>query len=604
MTTRRLPLGEGERRPGRPHRPRDGRTAGVASAGRWLSLVVRSAVSLSVLLLPACSRDDQPAAGKKLIVLGFDGLDARLAQQMLDEGRLPNFAKLAQRGGFKPLRTSTPPQSPVAWSSIITGTNPGEHGIFDFIHREAETYRLYSSTTKTTEGSWQVPFGKWRMPIFSGRVVNLRHGEPFWVYLTKAGVPAHIYRIPANYPPEPSQGPGEYLTLTDMGTPDLRGSLGEFSFYDSGALRATRDVPGGHIYRLNLRGDVASGEFYGPPDGLINSDKDPKAAAQPLAVPFSIYRDPRAPTAIIEWGTTRVLLAEGEWSDWESVGFSMGPGLGGVQVGSLTGRVRLHLKKVRPEVQLYVSPIQVDPIDPALPISMPPDFAAEVAERVGPYYTQGLPEDTKALTQKVFDRGEFLEQARLILDERLRLLDFALDRYKGGFLFFYFGSTDQIAHMFWGAMVEGHPALTAEDHAKYKDVVRNLYVEMDAVLAKVVARYQDADIICLSDHGFGSFSRGFNVNTWLIQNGYQTLREGAGGRDINSIDWKRTRAYAIGINGLYVNLRGRERDGIVDPADQDKLLNEIGAKLLEVADPRNGAKVIQEVYRAVPSAWT
>ena len=126
MTTRRLPLGEGERRPGRPHRPRDGRTAGVASAGRWLSLVVRSAVSLSVLLLPACSRDDQPAAGKKLIVLGFDGLDARLAQQMLDEGRLPNFAKLAQRGGFKPLRTSTPPQSPVAWSSIITGTNPGE----------------------------------------------------------------------------------------------------------------------------------------------------------------------------------------------------------------------------------------------------------------------------------------------------------------------------------------------------------------------------------------------------------------------------------------------------------------------------------------------
>jgi predicted AlkP superfamily phosphohydrolase/phosphomutase len=547
-------------------------------------------------IVSACRDEVGRAANKQLIVLGFDGFDPRLAQRMLDEGRLPNFARLAAAGGFQPLGTATPPHSPVAWSSIITGTDPGRHGIFDWIHRDPETYAPYMCISKTTTGSGlRLPWGRYEIPVWGGdEVVNLRFGVPFWDYLTRSDVSAHVYRIPANYPPNEPEGPGDFLALTDMGTPDLRGTQGEFSFYTSGPFSASKSIAGGKVYRIRNR-DVVRAKFYGPPDFLL--DADAEDAGKPVEADFVIYRDPEKSTAVIEWDSTSVVLAEGEWSDWHTVDFQMGPGLGEARLQSMTGAIRLYLKKVHPYLELYVSPFQLDPLAGQAPISVPADFAAEVAEKVGRYYTQGLPEDTKALSGEIFTRDEFLQQAKLVHLERLKLLDLALDRYQSGFLFFYVGRTDQVAHMFWGAMLDEHPAITPEMHERYKGVMMDVYEEADGIVGKVMERFPQATLLCISDHGFTSFTRGFNLNTWLAENGYATLRSENRSTPLNFV-WKNTRAYAIGLNGLYINVRGRERDGIVPAGDKQGLMDEIAAKLREVRDPDNGQQVIKEVYQS------
>ena len=541
-----------------------------------------------------CSDNQKPAdTGKRVIVLGFDGMDSRLTRNMLDEGLLPHFAKLASEGGFRPLKTSTPPQSPVAWSSLITGTDPGKHGIFDFIHRDPKTYIPYASTTRTESVGRSLEWGKWKIPLSGGDVTNLRHGTPFWQYLTEAGINAHIYRMPANYPPLPSPGKGEFLTLTDMGTPDLKGSQGEFSFYTTGSYTGGH-VSGGKVYRPIARQDVISDKFYGPKDPLVAD----QSKARELAVPFTAFRDPDKPTVVIEWQDHRVLLKEGEWSDWQTITFDLGPSVAGAHLESLSGSFRMYLKQVRPAFQLYVTPIQVDPLDPDLPVAYPDDFSVEVASKVGRYFTQGLPEDTKALTHHVLNRDEFLQQAQFVFDERLKLLDFALGRYHDGFLFFYFGSTDQVAHMFWGAMAPKHPAISPEVHRKFHDEVRKTYEKADRALGKVMDRYPDATIICVSDHGFLDFAEGFNLNNWLVENRYAALKPGASGRDIFSFDWSKTKAYAMGINGLYINLVGRERDGIVIAARKQALMDEISEKLLAYVDPRTGKHPVMRVYQS------
>jgi len=558
------------------------------------------AVLIPLVLAASCSRNDADSVRAPMIVLGFDGLDPKLCRELLDAGALPNFQKLAEQGGFQPLQTTTPPQSPVAWSTIITGTNPGEHGIFDFIHRDPQTYFPDFSTSKNEPGAWPVNFGRWSIPLKSGRVVNLRSGEPFWEFLTRKGVDASVYRIPANYPPEEPEGPGEFRTLTDMGTPDLLGEVGKCFFYTTGPFEGNRSFGGGEVHRLQIRplgGDAARGIFYGPPDGMLNAAVVGRTtASKPLEVDFTLIRDPETRTALVEWQDRHVALKEGEWSGWQNVDFKMGPVVGGQ---TLSGSFRMYLRQVLPTIDLYVTPIQVDPLNPALPVSVPDDFSAEVAAAVGPYFTQGLPEDTQALRYNVLSRDEFLAQAELIFQERLRLLHFALDRFDHGFLFFYFGSTDQIGHMFWGTLADQHPALTAEETEKYKNVMRDVYIKADNALGEVLRRFPDATILVVSDHGFANFARGFNLNTWLVNNGYAVLDPKVKDRSTFAcLDFTKTRAYGMGINGLYINQAGRERDGIVKPAEKQALMDEIRAKLEQVVDPQTGQRAIQVVYQA------
>ncbi len=589
------------RRVGRAHR----RYVAAQNGGHGPPYARIAALVLALVFTGACNESAQPKSkGKQVIVLGFDGMDPKLSEEMMNQGMLPNFAKLAETGGFKPLGTSTPPQSPVAWTTFTTGTNPGEHGIFDFIHRDPDTYSPKFSTSNISSGEvWSIPWGHWQLPVWGESTLAIaRNGRAFWEYLTEAGINAHIYRMPANYPPSDSPGPGEFLTLTDMGTPDLTGSPGTSSLYTTGSTRKFKNVGGAETFNLEMNpvgGDVATGEFHGPPDALLNPEKASDVERyEPLKVPFTIYRNKKTDSALIEWDGARVLLKSGDWSEWQTISFGFGPTVAGTATQSMSGKVRLYLRQVQPTIELYVTPVQIDPEAPAMPISIPSDLCTTVAKATGSYFTQGLPEDTQGLRAGILTRDEFLEHARLIYAERLRLLDYAIEHYSDGLLFFYFGSTDQVAHMFWSAMADSHPALTAEESAKYKNTVREVYVEVDKALGKVMAAFPDATIICVSDHGFADFDRGVNLNTWLIENGYAKLKPNGSRSDTSGFDWSATRAYAVGINGLYLNMRGREKHGIVNPIDKDDLMNELREKLKNFRDPETNRLAIKEVYFA------
>ncbi|MFQ5490150.1 MAG: alkaline phosphatase family protein [Phycisphaerae bacterium] len=550
-------------------------------------------------------REDK-SGGTQFIVLGFDGMDPVLCEKMMDAGQLPTLAAMRDRGGFRPLGTSTPPQSPVAWSSLITGTDPGKHGIFDFVHRNPKTYIPYASTSETKKSDpWygfflpeSLPWGEHHIPLIGSEVINLRHGKPFWEYLTEGGIPTQVYRMPANYPPTPSAG-APFACLSDMGTPDIRGTNGEFSFYTDD-LFPKKIGGGGDAYSVTFINDVAVTAFIGPPDDTLRQPDD-HGPSKRSEMPLTIYRDPSEATIRLLWADQQVVLAQGQWSQWYPVEFEMGPQWPAVGVPVLPSAkaiCRFYLKEVRPRFQLYVTPLNIDPLDPSLPVSQPNDFVTDVAEQIGRHYTQGLPEDTKALSHGVLNRDEFLQQAGIVFDERVKMFDYALDHFNDGMMFFYFGSTDQVGHMFWGAQDPNHPALTDEEHVKYAHVIEKIYVQADAMIAKALKRFPEATLLVLSDHGFDTFTRQFNLNNWLMENGYAVMRNpSAPGTPVN-FDFSKTQAYAMGINGLYINVQGREGRGIVPPSQKDALTREIIDKLKAYKDAQTDKNVVKEVYRS------
>ncbi len=565
---------------------------------RWATLA-----GLMVLALTGCEPANE-AHEKQVIVLGFDGLDPVLCDAMLAAGELPNLAKLAQRGSYTRLGTSTPPQSPVAWSNLITGTDSGHHGVFDFVHRDPETAVPFSSAAThdppdplpIVGNDWDsVSMFGYQFPFRATRMKTNRHARAFWEYLTESGVPAHVFRMPANYPPTESGG-SHFCCLSDMGTVDLVNSQGTFSYYTEDPDERYMPLPaaGGKVHALFVNDHRAVGKFVGPVnDFKVTSEKRSRGGKSKYSeVPFVIHRDPSNSVVSISYGGQDVILNEGEWSDWYGVEFEMIP-----HALALKGICRFYLKEVHPHLKLYVSPFNFDPREESWEIDQPSDWSVRVSDKVGRYYTQGLPEDTKALSNKVLSRDEFLQQAELIYQERLKLLDFALDHYHGGLLFFYFGSSDQIGHTFWGVRDADHPAINDEERVKYKRVMEDVYVRLDAVVGQVAEQYPDATLMVMSDHGFGSYRRRFNMNTWLRDNGYAAMKSEYQPSAPFNFDFAETRVYALGINAMYVNVKGRETAGIVPPADKRALMDQVTEKLKAYRDPETGARVVRDVYQ-------
>lgn len=557
----------------------------------------RSGVAVAVLstgsaLQPAYSH----SSSKKVIIIGLDGMDPRFSERLMDAGQMPNLAELRRQGGYCVLGTSIPPQSPVAWANFINGAGPGSHGIFDFIHRDpARQVAPFFSASETVpgEGYWEVGKHKLQLDFFPFNhkppATELRRqGTPFWDYLDREGVESTFYDLPANYPPSPSEH-GRHRCLSGMGTPDLLGTYGTYQhFAEDGPIRS-KDEPGGKRSMLFFENETAEAKLVGPPNTFL---KKPEA----VTIPFQVHRDKAANAVIIEIQKRKILLAEGQWSRWVKLDFEMSlPAL--VPNKHLSGICRFYLQEVSPNLRLYVSPINSDPSDSALRLSEPPGFVKKISNRLGLFYTTGFQEDHKALSNKVFSDEEFRIQAGMVLDERIRLLEYALEDYDDGLLFFYFSSTDLQSHMFWWDSELKHPTRSSENAAKYFGHIARLYQRFDSIIGDLLRRYGDqAAIMVMSDHGFTNFKRQFNLNTWLRDQGY--LHPPNAQSLFKDVDWSKTRAYGLGINGLYLNLKGRERDGIVEQGKQrNELLEEISAKLEAVRDT-DGREVIAKTHRS------
>jgi len=529
---------------------------------------------------------------KKVVVLGLDGLDPTLVKALIDMGRAPNFKKLAEMGSFMRLGTTMPALSPVAWSSFITGTTPGDHGIADFIVRDPATYMPVFSIYETRGADTTLKIGDLQFPLTGGGAFNLRRGTPFWSYLTDRGIPSTVIKIPTNFPVDETAT----RAISGMGTPDLNDAYGMFSYYTSDEFEHYPDISGGNVFYLDVVDHRAQMNLFGPENSLRAPKDDSRDPfVNRTRVPFTVYRDPREDVVRIDIQGRSLVLRKGEFSDWVSVRFELMRLLGNVD-----GIVRFLVKDVHPHLRIYITPVNIDPSHQSMPVTFPAEYGADLARDLGPFWTKGLPSDTKAFDHRIFSDEEYVKQAELILAERLALFEHEWARFDSGLFFFYVSSTDQDAHMLWRNMDPTHP-MHKESDVRFAGYLHHLYEKMDALVGRVLPAIDDDTLVLIcSDHGFAQFARQFHLNTWLRDQGYLTLKPGAEKKaetTVLDIDWRRTLAYGMGFNGLYVNLKGREGQGIVEPAKVAELTARLSRELEGITDLDTGRRPVAKVYR-------
>jgi predicted AlkP superfamily phosphohydrolase/phosphomutase len=252
--------------------------------------------------------------------------------------------------------------------------------------------------------------------------------------------------------------------------------------------------------------------------------------------------------------------------------------------------VRFLVTETEPQFSMYASPVQIDPERPSLPISHPATYALYLAKLFGSFATLGMAEDTWALNEGAIGERDFLNQAYSIFDERLTMFTDALQKTRKGVVGCVFDTSDRIQHMFFRQM--------GAAGGEFKGIVEDMYQRMDAVVGDAM-RHVDSStaLFVLSDHGFCAFNRGVNLNAWLRENGYLSVVEESDGKYFAGVDWKTTRAYALGLGGVYLNLRGREPEGTVSPgAEARALKEEIIGKLSGLPDTETGQTAIRTVY--------
>lgn len=519
----------------------------------------------------------------RVVVVGFDGMDPKLAEDFMKEGLLPNFQRLKEQGDFTELATSEPAISPVAWSSFATGVDASHHNIYDFLTRDPCTYAPVLSSAEIAAASRVFSVGKYLIPLEKPRAKLKQKSKPFWKILGEHGVFSSIIRVPVTFPPEKFHG----VLLSGMCTPDLRGSQGTFSLYTSnGDASGTR--AGGMRYRVAIVDNRIRTELHGPENTLRQGGGE-------LTLPLEIRLDPDPSRDRVRIAVSgrEFELETGACSPWIRVAFRPGLGM------KIHGICLFHLVRTSPHFELYVSPIHIDPERPSLPISHPSIYSVYLAKLIGPYGTLGLAEDTWALNEEAIDEEAFLKQAYLLYEEREQMLFKVLERTPEGLCACVFDTTDRVQHMFFRCLDPGHPANHGKETEKYRNVIRDLYVETDRLVGRLLQVIDDKTLLlAISDHGFTQFKRGLNLNTWLRDNGYLFLEEGRSesGDWLKGVDWERTRAFALGLTAVFINRKGREVKGIVEEGKPlAALRKEISQKLTGLVDPETGQRAIRSV---------
>jgi len=498
---------------------------------------------------------------KRMVILGLDGLDPVLADQWIAEGHLPNLKRLSEQGSYSRLRTTYPSISPVAWSSFMTGVDPARHNIFDFLNRDVRTYKPKLSSSEVSPSTRTIQVGDWIIPVGKPLVRNMRKSRAFWNILGDHGIPANILRVPLTFPPEKFAG----ALLSAMCVPDLRGTQGSFTYYTTSAAEAGEshgedaiEATGGERRLVTLENGELNTVLQGP-DNSMRKD------GGPVEIPFSLTLDTEKQTAVLKIHGKSYPLREREYSPWIKLTFKPAPGV------KVYGIARFYITKMTPDLGLYVTPINIDPGRPALPISWPSYYSVYLQKLIGDFATLGLAEDTWALNERVIDEEAFLKQTLELHQEREAMFFNALKKSREGVVACVFDGTDRLQHMFFRYLDEKHPANRGKDIVKYKDTILNMYKQADGMVGRIMDMLEpDEHFMVISDHGFSSFRRGININTWLRDNGLLYLKndESLSGDWFENVDWTRTRAYAFGLGGIYINKAGREGHGIVGRGEE------------------------------------
>ncbi|MDP2316845.1 MAG: alkaline phosphatase family protein [Pseudomonadota bacterium] len=572
--------------------------AGFAFAGSLAVMVAAFALAIGTILLWPITfviravRVGNPfkkALTKRIVIIGLDGMDPGIATRFLREGKLPTLQKLADQGVFRPLATSNPSMSPVAWSTFATGVDPSGHGIYDFITRDPCTYAPMLSSTDIRSAEKVMNIGKYVIPLEKPKIKLLQKSQAFWKLLGERHIPSIIQRVPITFPPVPFRG----LLLSGMCVPDLRGSQGTFSFFSTTNNDGKAAFTGGEQTVLRRKAPSSNGEqvirsrIVGPDNGML---KDGGRMTLPFTI--TVAPDNSKATIAIDGGESFELPLQ-TYSPWIKLTFTAGMGV------NVSGIAKFYLTSIAPDVNLYMTPIHIDPENPAMPISHPQVYSVYLAKKFGPYATLGLAEDTWALNERVIDEKAFFDAAMEICDEREKMFFDALERTRTGLVTTVFDTTDRVQHMFYRYLDPTHPANRGKESTAYADAIERVYQRMDGMIEKVLKSVgPDTVVMVMSDHGFTNFRRGVNLNTWLRDEGYLVLKDGKtlSGDWFEDVDWSKTQAFSLGLTGMFINRKGREASGIVEEgAPYRALVKEIAGKLEALVDPENGERAVRKV---------
>jgi len=470
----------------------------------------------------------------KCIIIGLDGLEPTLVEKYMSEGQLPNFSRIKKEGSYARLQTTTPAISPVAWSSFMTGSNPCKHNIFDFLTRNARNYLPDLSSAKIGKPKRVISLGKYNIPLSKPEIRGLRRSVPFWKILGENGIMSTVLRVPITFPPEKFKG----HLLSGMCAPDLKGSQGTFFFYTTDRDRIKKREGGINI-PVTIQADRIETHISGPENTLVEGGEE-------INLPLTIALDRENDQARIQVSGQKFTLKKNVFSDWIRLTFR--PGLG-IKVRAIA---RFYISQIQPHFEMYLSPLNIDPEKPALPISQPYIYSVYLAKLLGSFITLGEANDTWALNEGILSEKAFLEFTYANHEEWERMLLNAIDKTKKGFVTCVFETTDSIQHMFWRYLDPQHPALEKAQAKMSKEVIEDLYEKMDDLVGRVRAEMDKKSVlVIMSDHGFKSFRRGFNLNSWLYLNGYLFLKDGKeeSGEWFEAVDWSKTKAYGVGLGG-------------------------------------------------------
>ena len=488
----------------------------------------------------------------RTIIVGFDSFDPATFEQLMEAGKMPNLSKFVDQGGYSRLEVCSPPQTEVSWTSIATGVDPGSHGIFDFVHRDPKTYGPYVSLLPTK----QTALGEQYLPPYTTKTLFHEASE--------MGYPATALWWPALFPARPEI---PVATIPGLGTPDIRGQLGVGTFLTT----ESREMKKTKVVRLEL---VTKGQFTATLDGPNIKTKD---GMRPATLPISVeIVDDKSVNLVI--GKQKTQLTLGVWSPIIELQFPAGFAF------SVHAITQVILTEVKDKVNLYFLPLQIHPLHSLWHYATPPSLVKDSWKKTGPFLTLGWPQDTNALEDGCISDEQFLDLCESIFASRKRIFFNQLTNFREGVLAGIFDCLDRIQHMFLGSR---------------NDIVEDWYIKLDGFVGEVQSEIDKLGLgkyrfLVLSDHGFRTFDHKVHLNHWLVDNGYMTLANQTENADLRNVTWETTRAYALGLNSLYLNIANREGQGIVQPQEIESLLEEIKTKLLDWKT-EDGKQIISRV---------
>jgi predicted AlkP superfamily phosphohydrolase/phosphomutase len=514
---------------------------------------------------------------KKVIVIGLDGLEPSIVERLLQQNELPNLKRVRDAGYYGRVHTTYPAQTPVAWSSFVTGTNPGGHGIFDFISRDPNTYMPDIALNR---------FERPKSVLALPRAVNRRQGLAIWQHLSKAGVTSVVLRCPVTFPADNLLG----KMISGVGVPDIRGSQGTGTFYTQDCTVRPKEHE--QIVYLDASDREINSYVIGPRNPKTKPVSDVTAE-----IKVRVDRASRKLT-IVSAGNPALEVAENSWSPLLRLKFKLS------MLQSVSGVVRFYCRRLDPHVEFYASPVNFDPAAPLFPISHPADYAKTLSESIGLFSTVGMAEDHTGHNNGRFDEMAYKSQCDLIFKEREAMLMHELNKFTDGFLFTVFDTPDRLQHMFWRFIDPAHPFFDRDQAANLGPQVDEIYRQCDALVGRVLEKVdEDTLLIVLSDHGFNTFRRSFDTNRWLWQSQLLAFKDGKNPNqdltDNSTVDWSKTYAYAMGLGGIYLNIKGREREGTLDEGggEAERVRRAIQEGLAGYPDAATGGIAVRNVSR-------